>query len=131
MHLNLFLPALERSQRGTADEPPGAILRAARALLPSALFSDPRSGRPGLLRRILKALGPNWLAAPLRRLTQTVCLLLFFVLLLYVVGAHGCSFSFLAPGGSVLGGTASSVSLTISSLPARVLISFQTHAENP
>lgn len=89
MHLNLFLPALERSQRGTADEPPGAILRAARALLPSALFSDPRSGRPGLLRRILKALGPTWLAAPLRRLTQTVCLLLFFVLLLYVVGAHG------------------------------------------
>src|SRR5574340_663806 len=38
----------------------------------------------GALRRVLRAMGPTWLAAPLRRCIQTACFLLFCWLFFYV-----------------------------------------------
>jgi len=43
-----------------------------------------RKSRHGPVRRVLRRLGPSWLASPLRRLVQTACFLGFFWLFLYV-----------------------------------------------
>jgi ferredoxin len=43
----------------------------------------------GWLGRILKALGPTWAGSPIRRLTQTFCLLGFLILFFYVCWPYG------------------------------------------
>ena len=42
-----------------------------------------------VLRRVLSALGPTWLASPARRIAQSVCFVGFGVLLLYVCWPYG------------------------------------------
>lgn len=83
MRLDIFLPALRKPKRG---EPPrrGALYRAARRVLPGSLFSDPVTKRRGLIRRTLRMLGPSWLSAPVRRIVQGLCLILFVVLFFHV-----------------------------------------------
>lgn len=49
----------------------------------------PQSGRTGALRRALATLGPTWAASPARRVVQTLCLLLFLALFLYVCWPYG------------------------------------------
>jgi len=61
MKLNLFLPRRERHD----------------------------AGREGLLRRLLGALGPSWLASPAHRIVQALCLLVFLALFLYVCWPYG------------------------------------------
>jgi len=56
--------------------------RQARRLLPAFLFSTGR--QPGLVRKGLSMLGPSWESAPLRRMIQTVCFILFCYLFFYV-----------------------------------------------
>jgi ferredoxin len=80
MRLDLFLPSL----RAGLPTPRGVLLNAARRILPAAWFSDVPHARPGLARRLLKRLGPTWLAAPLCRAAQSLGLLLFLVLLFHV-----------------------------------------------
>ena len=47
-------------------------------MLPGVLFSDPASRKKiGLVRRMLRILGPAWQFSPLRRLIQILCFLLF------------------------------------------------------
>ena len=67
MRLDLFLPSLHRSG-GNEKHPRGVLLSAA--------------------RRLLKRLGPTWLAAPLCRVAQSLCLLLFLILLFYVCWSY-------------------------------------------
>jgi len=83
MRLDIFLPFLRKTSKGKTPVPPRLPLRLARRMLPASMFSDsPR--QPGLIRRIAKRLGPTWASAPVRRLCQTACLLLFLWSFFYV-----------------------------------------------
>lgn len=84
MRLNWFLPSpKKRDAEHLAARSPGRG-RLVRRLLPQAWLSDPQTRRPGRLRRLLSAMGTTWGASPLRRLIQTLCLLVFAGLFLYV-----------------------------------------------
>ncbi len=79
MRLNHFLEDLHAARRvGLRRSPPYRWLR---ARLPEALFSSGRT--PGFLRRALRALGPSWQHAPLRRAVQTTSALVFCLLFFY------------------------------------------------
>jgi len=49
----------------------------------------PYQKKPDALRRWLKALGPTWASSPVRRLIQSICFLVFLVLLFYVCWPYG------------------------------------------
>lgn len=53
-------------------------------LPPSRKKGASSAERPGSFRHALKRLGPTWLASPLRRVVQSVCLLVFLGLFFYV-----------------------------------------------
>jgi MauM/NapG family ferredoxin protein len=59
-------------------------MRLARRVLPRSFFADPITGKPGLIRRGLKRLGPTWLSSPVRRASQVAFFLLFLWLFFYV-----------------------------------------------
>ncbi len=82
MRLDVFLPVLRTPKAG--GPPRGRIYRWLRRVLPGSWFSDPQTKRRGLARRWLRWLGPTWLSAPLRRVVQTVCFVLFLYLFFYV-----------------------------------------------
>ena len=84
MRLDLFLPFLRKPKRGAAPPQPGRGTRWARCVLPRSWFANLETGKPGLLRRCLKRLGPTWLSAPARRLVQSVCFGMFLVAFFYV-----------------------------------------------
>ena len=90
MRLTLFLPFLKRSRPDKDRMPPRRIRNFAARFLPAGLFSE-TSGkpRPGLVRRILKFLGPTWLSSPVRRIIQTACFLIFLWLFFYVCWPYG------------------------------------------
>lgn len=79
MRLNWFLPALRKQKAGTT-----ARRSFAERILPAALFSDRTTKRRGLLRRMLRRLGPSWLFSPLRRISQAICFAVFAWLFFYV-----------------------------------------------
>ncbi|MCF7763864.1 MAG: 4Fe-4S binding protein [Verrucomicrobia bacterium] len=82
MRLDHFLPARRRKDRPAPR--PGIFKRALRQFLPSVLFTNPETRKPGLLRRVLKRLGPTWVSSPLRRIAQTAFFLLFLWLFFHV-----------------------------------------------
>lgn len=84
MRIDVFLPFLKKAKKGLIQTPTNWLTRGARAVLPAALFSDLQTGKPGLIRRLLKRIGPTWHSAPLRRVVQGTCLVLFLVLFFYV-----------------------------------------------
>jgi ferredoxin len=69
MRLDLFLPVHKGAEEGGDPTPPTVARRA--------------------LRRALGKIGPTWRSSPLRRISQSVCLLLFLVLLFYVCWPPG------------------------------------------
>lgn len=81
--LNWFLPALRKPRPGM---PPtdGAVLRGARRILPASMFSNRATKQRGLVRRGLRWLGRTWLLAPVRRVVQACCFLLFLILFFWV-----------------------------------------------
>ncbi|MCB1126897.1 MAG: 4Fe-4S binding protein [Verrucomicrobiae bacterium] len=82
MRLSHFLTR-RGAKPGRNREPRRALLhRVARKWLPGFLFST--GDKPGGARRGLRRLGPSWESAPLRRVIQTACFVLFCLLLLYV-----------------------------------------------
>lgn len=84
MRLDIFLPFLRKPKKGTPIPNDGPCLRLAKRCLPAALFSDRSVGKAGLVRKWLKRLGPTWLSAPVRRVSQAVCFALFLLLFFYV-----------------------------------------------
>lgn len=83
MRADWFLPVLRAPRPDVPERPVGRLARTARRLLPAAFFSDRASKQRGWFRRFLRWLGPVWLAAPVRRIVQSICfvafLWLFFV----------------------------------------------------
>jgi len=84
MRLDLFLPFLRKPKKGALPRPDGRLTRAAKRVLPASWFADKAAGKPGLLRRTLKWVGPTWLSSPVRRVFQAAFFLLFLVLFFYV-----------------------------------------------
>jgi NAD-dependent dihydropyrimidine dehydrogenase PreA subunit len=84
MRINHFLPFLKKAKKGVIQTPVNFVSRAFRLVLPRALVADLQTGKPGIIRRGLKWIGPTWHSAPLRRVVQGCCLALFLVLFFYV-----------------------------------------------
>src|SRR5262245_39908233 len=84
MRLDLFLPFLRKPKKGATPPRQSLLLRGARGVLPAGWFADPAAGKPGLVRKLLKWLGPTWLSSPWPRLAQTLFFLLFLWLFFYV-----------------------------------------------
>lgn len=84
MRLDFFLPFLRRPPKGLAPRTPGLLARTSRRVLPASFFSDDVNAKPGLLRRLWKKIGPTWLSAPVRRIVQSACFVLFLILFFYV-----------------------------------------------
>jgi len=84
LRLDWFLPFLRKKRKNELLAPLSGLMRLARVSLPESLFADRVTGKPGLVRRFLKRLGPSVLSSPLRRLVQAVCFAAFIVLFFYV-----------------------------------------------
>ena len=83
LRLDWFLPAIRRLKANecASHSPIGRWLR---QVLPASLLSDRKTKRRGLFRRTVRRVGLSWLASPLRRFSQAVCLVAFLVLFFYV-----------------------------------------------
>ena len=77
MRADWFLPVLRAPKPSVPERRPGFLARTARRVLPAAFFSDRATKRRGWVRQFLRRLGPVWLAAPVRRTVQSVCLATF------------------------------------------------------
>lgn len=84
MRIDFFLPFLKKAKKGVIQTPTNWLSHAARRILPGAFFADLQTGKPGLIRRFLKWIGPTWLSAPVRRVVQGICLAAFLILFFYV-----------------------------------------------
>ncbi len=84
VQLDVFLPFFKKRKKNAAPPQPGFTVRLAKTVFPRSFFSDPETGKPGLPRKALKRIGPTALSAPLRRVVQTVCFLIFLWLFFYV-----------------------------------------------
>ncbi len=82
MRLDHFFPFLTRKKPRPAPAP-------LRFVLPSALFSDPVTAKPGFGRRLLKKIGESWLSAPFRRVVQSLFFVGFLVLFFWVAWPYG------------------------------------------
>ena len=83
IRLDWFLPVLRRLKDGQPASH-SFLGRLLRRRLPATLQSDRATKRRGLLRRGLRWIGISWLASPVRRFVQALCLLTFAVLFFYV-----------------------------------------------
>ena len=89
MRLDHFLPFLRKPRSNDPPQPPALLIRLARRVLPKSLLADPATGKPGWIRKTLKAIGPTVLSSPVRRLVQTGSFLLFLWLFFYVCWPYG------------------------------------------
>ena len=83
MRADWFLPVLRSTRPDVPQRRVGFLARAVRKVLPAAFFSNRSTKQRGWFRQLLRRLGPVWLAAPVRRIVQSICfgtfLWLFFV----------------------------------------------------
>ena len=84
MRLDIFLPMLRKPKAGLAPRRRSLAYRVARRVLPARFFSNPTTKQRGLVRRLLRRVGPTWLSAPVRRVVQGVCFLAFLWLFFFV-----------------------------------------------
>ena len=83
LRLDWFVPALKRLKpsQSPSHALPGRLLR---RLVPGTWQSDWSTKRRGRFRRLLRWFGLSWLASPVRRIIQSICLMTFVMLFLYV-----------------------------------------------
>ena len=83
IRLDWFAPVLRRlkSRQHVSYSLPGRLLR---RLVPQAMQSDRATKQRGTIRSFVRRLGLSWLASPVRRIVQGVCLLTFLWLFFYV-----------------------------------------------
>lgn len=84
LRLDWFLPFLRKPKKNTPPRRESLLTRAARRVLPRRWFSDPSTGKPGSIRRLLKRVGTSWVSSPGRRVVQAVCFAAFLWLFFYV-----------------------------------------------
>ncbi len=83
LRLDWFTPAIRRIKKGQllSRSYLGRILR---QVMPRRWQSDHTTKRRGLYRKTLRQMGLTWLASPVRRITQSICLITFLFLFFYV-----------------------------------------------
>ena len=83
LRLDWFWPALRRIK---PDQSPSHSLigRLLRRITPISLQSDHKTKRRGWFRKTIRKFGLSWSASPIRRISQTVCMLVFLGLFFYV-----------------------------------------------
>jgi ferredoxin len=84
LRLDWFVPTLRRVKEGQ-DISQTIVGRWLRQRMPQWMQSNHRTKQRGAARRWLRRLGLSWVASPVRRSVQTLCLLIFCTLFLYVV----------------------------------------------
>lgn len=77
-----FLPTLTRV-KGRSPRTLSWASKLGRRFLPQSWTSDLDKRRPGAIRRVLKRVGPSWLASPLRRVVQGLCFVAFLWFFFY------------------------------------------------
>jgi ferredoxin len=82
--LDWFLPFLRKPKKNAPPRRESLWIRAARRVVPRGWLSDPVTGKPGTVRRVLKRLGISWRSSPLRRVVQALCFVAFLWLFFYV-----------------------------------------------
>ena len=83
LRLDWFVPALRKLSKG--QEPSHSILgRSLRRLTPAWFQSNHQTKQRGILRVFLRRLGISWLASPVRRIVQALCLATFMMLFFIV-----------------------------------------------
>lgn len=85
MRADWFLPVLRAPAPDRPVRPAGRLARIARRLLPAACFSNHTTKQRGLVRRLLRRLGPAWLSSPVRRVIQSLCFVLFLLQFLITI----------------------------------------------
>ncbi|HIE98776.1 MAG TPA: 4Fe-4S dicluster domain-containing protein [Planctomycetes bacterium] len=83
VRLDWFVPHLRRLHQGQ-EASPSLTGRLLRRIIPASLQSDRVTKKRGIVRRLLRRLGVSWLASPVRRIVQAVCLITFLILFFYV-----------------------------------------------
>lgn len=83
LRFDWFLPELRRVRRG---ESPNRrwLSRFATSWLPDSWGSRHETKQRGKVRRLLRRFGNSWLASPIRRVVQTICLVVFLASFFYV-----------------------------------------------
>ena len=84
MNLDIFLPFHKKTKKGEEPPKPTRLGRVARAIFPSPFFSDPVTGKKGLVRRGLQKIGTTWHSSPWRRVVQAGFFLAFLAFFCYV-----------------------------------------------
>ena len=82
LRLDWFMPMIRR-QPTPFRRSPTLAGKTIRRLVPASWQSDWSRKQRGPIRKLLRRLGPSWLASPVRRLVQGLCLILFCVLFFY------------------------------------------------
>ncbi len=84
MRFDWFLPTLRKIDPAKPPRRKAVLLDVVRRFVPPGWSSDWGQRRPGPVRRFLKRLGATWMASPLRRVVQGICLAGFLWLFVYV-----------------------------------------------
>jgi len=90
LRLDWFSPVLRRlkSRQHVSYSLPGRLLR---RVIPQSWQSNRDDKQRGLIRRSLRRIGLSWLASPVRRVVQAICLLTFLWLFFYVCWPYSAS----------------------------------------
>lgn len=83
LRLDWFVPSL-RKRKGGQPISNAPLARLSRRILPTALQSNHQTKKRGIFRRVMRRLGVSWLASPVRRAVQSVCLVTFLILFFVV-----------------------------------------------
>ncbi|MDA1277261.1 MAG: 4Fe-4S binding protein [Verrucomicrobia bacterium] len=84
MRLDHFLPFPARARKNRPARQRRVFYNALQKVFPAFLFTDSGTRKIGVVRRVLKRLGPTWLSSPIRRAVQSGFFLLFLWLFFYV-----------------------------------------------
>ncbi len=98
MRMDWFLPTLRSNRRGVTPRVRSRFYRVLQRILPKVFFSSTQTMRFGLLRRMLRKMGPVWTSAPLRRAVQSACFIAFLVLFFYVCWPYSATPASGSPG---------------------------------
>ncbi len=84
MRFDHFLPFLAKPKPGEPDRSRTALYRFVREYFPQGWFSQTKPRQVGAIRKWLRRIGVSWQSAPVRRLIQSLCFILFLFLFFYV-----------------------------------------------
>lgn len=89
MNFNVYLKFHKKTKKGEEPPKPTRLGCVARAIFPSRFFSDPVTGKKGLVRRVLQNIGATWHSSPWRRVVQAGFFIAFLGFFVWVCWPYG------------------------------------------